>query len=110
MSIWLWVFVIVAALLILWQTRKLKRRYRSGTGDVTPESEACHTECVDLLRKALASGDEKAMRQAMDETIKRTLRFIPVGRSYPETELENECSTLWHRAATIVYGELPTES
>lgn len=110
MSIWLWVFVIAAGLIILGQTRKLKRRYRSGTGEVTPESEACHEECVDLLRKALASGEEKALRQAMDETTRRTLRFIPIGRSYPETELENECSTLWHRAATIVYGELPTES
>jgi len=110
MSIWLWVLVIVAGLLILGQRYKLKRRYRSLKGAATPESEVCHKECADLLREAIASGDEKLMRQAMDKTTKHTLKFIPIGREYPETELESECSTLWHRAATIVYGELPTES
>ena len=110
MSTWVWVFAIAAGLLILVQRRMLKRRHRSLAGGVTAASEACHKECIELLRKALASGEEKAMRQAMNKTTQRTLRFMPVDRSYPETELENECSTLWHRAATIVYGELPTES
>ena len=110
MSVWLWVFVIAAGLLVLGQRYKLKRRHRSLKAHASLDSEACHKECVDLLREAIASGDEIAMRQAMDKTTKITLWFIPVGRPYPETELENECSTLWHRAATIVHGELPTES
>ena len=110
MSIWLWVFVIAGGILIFGQRLRMKRRYSSFAGQATPESEVCHRECVELLREALASGDEELMRQAMETTTKRTLHFIPISRPYPETELENECSTLWHRAATIVHGELPTKS
>ena len=110
MSGWLWVFVIVAGLLVLGQRYKLKRRHRRLKGQATLDSEACHKECVDLLREAIASGDENAMRQAMDKTTKSTLWFIPIGRPYLETELENECSTLWHQVARKIHGELPTES
>jgi len=110
MSIWLWIFVIAAGLLVLGQRYKLKGRHRRLKGQATLDSEECHKECADLLREAVASGDKKAMRQAMDKTTKSTLWFIPIGRPYPETELENECSTLWHRAAIIVHGELPTKS
>jgi hypothetical protein len=86
----------------------MKRRYVRLSDDVGPGSEACHQKCADLLRTAIASGDEKAMRKAMDKTIKDTLRFIPLdGRPYPETELEIECKALWDQAADIVYGELP---
>ena len=94
------------------QRYKLKRRHRrlKDQAAVDSEAEVCHRECVELLREAIASGDKEAMRQAMEKTTKRTLWFIPVGRPYPETDLENECSTLWHRAAGIVHGRIPKES
>ena len=50
MSTWVWVFAILAGLLLLVQRRAMKRRYRSLAGEVTVESEACHKECADLLR------------------------------------------------------------
>jgi hypothetical protein len=110
MSIWFWVFVIAGALLIFGQRRRLKRRFESLKGGATPESEACHKACVDLLREALASGDERAMRQAMEKTVKSTLRFVPLnGRPYPETELENECKVVWDRVAAMVHGEPPPQ-
>lgn len=63
-----------------------------------------------LLRESLASGDETTMRRALDKVTKDTLPFIPLGREYPETDLERECIALWHEAATLVHGELPAQS
>lgn len=110
MSIWFWVFAIAGVAIIFGLRFRLKRRYRDLTGDAGPQSEACHQACVDLLREAIASGDEKTLRHAMDKTIKDTLDFIPLERPYPETDLEMECKALWDQAATIVHGEPPKRS
>ena len=96
--------VVVGGLLIWGQRLRMRRLQNDFPGEVSSESEACHEECIGLIQEALASGDEKAMRRAMDQITKRTLKFT-IGRSYPETELEQECMELWHRAARQVYGE-----
>ena len=107
MSIWFWVFAIAGVAIIIGFLYRLKPRYRDLTGDAGPQSEACHQACADLLREAIASGDEKVLRQAMDKTTKDTLFFIPLERPYPGTDVEKECKALWDQAATIVHGEPP---
>lgn len=104
---WFWVFAVAGLAIIVGLRVRLKRRYRDLSGDASPQSETCYQACSDLLREAIASGDEKALRQAMDKTIKATLDFIPIKRPYPETDLEKECKALWDQAATIVHGEPP---
>jgi len=111
MSMWILAFIVTAVWLLIGKgLRGLREEVRGGYGQspgraqdrITPESEARFRQCADMLRQALASGDDATITDVLNKASGLTAAYYPLERPFPQTENEIEYSALANRAAKVV--------